>query len=322
MNQACQVSGWQDRELRDRLEYSFERDELERRLDLDGCIDAHVHIGPEMVARRTDAVELARQYRDEGIRAMLIKPFEFESMQRAYFAERMVPGIKVLGGFTLGTGTGGLNPAAVHKALRWGAKCIWLPIFDTYFMNSKEVYERTPKYFNWIRKGGATTEIPNLVKVHKNGKLLPEMQEIMHMIAEAGAILGTSHVSPEESLMLVEEAQKMNLKIVVTHANSPCLGITESQVKEMAKKGAFIEFNFCYQIGWLNMHASTCEELANMIRAAGPEQSIMITDAGQVMTPPPAEHLRMFIRTMLLEGISKSDIDKMTKYNPARLLGI
>jgi hypothetical protein len=317
-----QSEAWRDAQFRGHVEREFEREELEGRLCLQGRIDSHIHIAPEITARRTDAVELAKECRDQGMRAIVIKPFEFESVTRAYFAEKMAPGIKVLGGLTLGSGTGGLNPAAVEKGLQFGAKGIWLPIFDTVHMQTEAMAEKNPKYFGWVMEGNLKPQFRkrHLVTVQKEGKLLPEMKEIMHMVAEAGAFLGTSHISPEESLLIVNEAQKIGLRISATHVNSPCIEATEAQVKEMAKKGAFVEFCFVYTLAYWG--SQTTEYIADLIRAAGPEHSILVSDGGQTTTPTPPEQFKLFIRAMKLEGFSDRDIDLMTKDNPAKLLGL
>jgi predicted metal-dependent phosphotriesterase family hydrolase len=48
----------------------------------------------------------------------------------------------------------------------------------------------------------------------------------------------------------------------------------------------------------------------------------MATDFGQWRNPHPIEGMRHFIHLMMQMGITESEIDIMTKENPARLLGL
>ena len=56
---------------------------------------------------------------------------------------------------------------------------------------------------------GNVTEDPSLkrpfVSVSKNGELLPEVKDVIAVIAEHQLVLETGHSSPEESLLLLAE---------------------------------------------------------------------------------------------------------------------
>jgi hypothetical protein len=64
------------------------------------------------------------------------------------------------------------------------------------------------------------------------------------------------------------------------------------------------------------------KELADRIMAVGAEHVVMATDYGQVDSPPAAEGMRWYIEQMLDCGISPQDVERMTKVNPSRLLGL
>ena len=88
----------------------------------------------------------------------------------------------------------------------------------------------------------------------------------------------------------------------------------------MAELGGFIEHVF---IGCMPMHQRTNpRELADAIRAVGPERCIMSSDAGEAWNPPAPEVLRMFIASMLALGIHADDVHHMTHVTPALALGI
>jgi len=63
-------------------------------------------------------------------------------------------------------------------------------------------------------------------------------------------------------------------------------------------------------------------DVASTIRKVGPEFVILSTDLGQVGLPPPAEGLATYISQLRAQGITQRELDRMTKENPARLLGL
>ena len=56
------------------------------------------------------------------------------------------------------------------------------------------------------------------VEVVRDGKVVPEMNDVFQLVKDYDAVLGTAHVSPEECFVVVEAARKAGVKkIVVTH---------------------------------------------------------------------------------------------------------
>jgi hypothetical protein len=62
--------------------------------------------------------------------------------------------------------------------------------------------------------------------------------------------------------------------------------------------------------------------MVNLIRAVGAKQCIIGTDLGQLFNPPPVEGMRMFLWTLLKNGITEDEINLMAKINPGKLLGL
>ena len=54
----------------------------------------------------------------------------------------------------------------------------------------------------------------------------------------------------------------------------------------------------------------------------GPETTVLATDFGQVNNPDPVDGLRYYIAGMMDLGIGQADVDRMTRINPAWLLGL
>ncbi len=278
---------------------------------LDGVIDLHVHSAPDSGPRSIDALQIARIARDAGMKAILLKNHYAPTAGLAFVVERAVPGIRVFGGVAL-NGSMGVNAAAVaHMAATTGGhgKVVWMPTFDS------EHYHRVDR------------PNPNFVPVSRRGKLLPEVLEVLDRIAEHGLVLATGHSSPEESLMLIREARKRGIdKILVTHPLPPPVSMPLELQKEAAGLGALLEYPVGTALAVYPSWKVSADEKFNAyveaMRAVGPENVVLSSDLGQPMNPIHTDGLAGFIGKLLGAGFMQADIDKMTKSNPARLLGL
>jgi hypothetical protein len=159
------------------------------------------------------------------------------------------------------------------------------------------------------------------VSVARQGTLLPEAIAVISVIAKYGLVLATGHVSPQEGLMLLREGTRQGVQhMVVTHAmNEPVL-MDVAQMQEAAKLGAFIEF-----VGGSLASAdaaSRIERFADAIHKIGPEFCILSSDLGQKGNALPPDGFGAFLVALRAKGLTERDIDRMSKQNPARLLGL
>jgi len=273
---------------------------------LDGVVDIHAHCDPDSLARSIDAIDLARLARDRGMRALVLKNHYEPTESLAFLARKEVPGIEIFGGIALNRTVGGINRAAVEHMTQvkggWG-RVVWMPTFDA---------ENQVKY---------SKESRPFVSVSKNGALLPEVREVVSLIAKHNLTLATGHSSPVEDLMLIREAQRAGVRsIVVTHAMLPPVGMNIDQMRHAAQMGAYIEFVYNALIG--PNKAFNVPEYAQAIRAVGPEHCILSSDLGQAGNPLHPDGLLAFFAALRGEGFSVSEIERMAKVNPARLLGL
>lgn len=273
---------------------------------LKGTIDIHVHGYPDSRPRALDGVEAARNARDRGMRAIVLKNhYEFTS-GLAYIVRKQVPGIEVFGGVDLNLPVGGINPAAVEYMAQtsggWG-RIVWMPTFDAE---------------NAVR---AAKESRPSVSVARNGELLAPVKEVIGLIAKHGLILATGHSSAEEGLMLLREARRQGVKqMVVTHAMNPPISMSVAQMQEAAKLGAMIEF-----VGGslATPDASArMDRFADAIKKVGPEFCILASDLGQQGNALPTDGYAAFLAAMRARGLTEPQVDRMSKDNPARLLGL
>jgi hypothetical protein len=287
---------------------------------LKGALDLHVHAGPDPFPRLLDAVEAAEAAKAAGLRGIVLKHHHIPTVDRAYFAGRAVPGVEVYGGVTLNYAVGGLNPFAVDAALKMGARVIWMPTVDA--RNHMKYFGELGRYGPRLTYGRPRFyEEAEGISIIEGGELSPRLISILDSIAEADAALATSHLSAEESKMLVEEALRRGVKrIVVTHVDFSTANLSIEDQVWMAERGALLELCYsCISPAW---HCSTIDRSVEAIRRVGAENYVLSSDLGQVHNPPPPEGLRIYIRLLLEHGVRAEDIRVMVKENPERLLGI
>ena len=63
-------------------------------------------------------------------------------------------------------------------------------------------------------------------------------------------------------------------------------------------------------------------EIANYIKAVGPEHCMMSSDFGAAITLPSVEGMKLFVLAMLANGITEDEIEIMIKKNPYKFLDI
>jgi hypothetical protein len=160
--------------------------------------------------------------------AILIKSHQNSTVERAFLVSQIVPEIRVYGGLVLNETVGGLNPAAVRLAISLGAKQIWMP---------------TRSAANHCRHHGLSGGISVL---DPNGRLILEVEEILKEMAHSRCILGTGHLSPEESSVLIAHASSLGIqKLLVTHPEwAPTYYSVEAQ-KELSSQGNLF-FERCF----------------------------------------------------------------------------
>ncbi|MBP1719669.1 MAG: hypothetical protein H6Q43_3107, partial [Deltaproteobacteria bacterium] len=84
---------------------------------LKGAVDFHIHTGPDIYPRLVNDIEVARQAKKAGMRAVLIKSHATITADRAQMS-RFVTGFSVFGGVALNWHVGGLNKYAVECAAK------------------------------------------------------------------------------------------------------------------------------------------------------------------------------------------------------------
>ena len=282
---------------------------------LKGAIDFHIHTGPDIYPRLVNDIEVARQAKKAGMKAVLIKSHATITADRAQMAQ-FVTGFPVFGGVALNWHVGGLNKYAVECAAKMGAKQVWMP--TTHTANYLKYVDHVPMFAKAMPK-----DVKGITILNKAGAPVAEIAPILEVIAKNDMILATGHLSPSEGIALIREAKKAGVgKIVVTHPVASFVNYSADQMREALNAGAtYLEhvFNDCTPQVADPLPPSA---LGEAIKAIGPEYCIMSTDSGQVVNPPPVKVMTRYIQEMLEYGFSEKSIRMMTAKNPARILGL
>ncbi len=273
---------------------------------LSGAVDVHVHSHPDSVPRVMDGLEVAALARSKGMRGIVLKNHYESTAGLAFLARKAAPGLEVFGGIDLNLTVGGLNVSAIEQMTRvaggWG-RMVWMPTFDA---------ENQVRY---------SKESRPFVSVASEGALLPEATAVIAVVAKHGLTLATGHLSPEEGLMVLEEARRQGVqRMLVTHAMMAPVLMNVAQMKRATSLGAFIEFAGLSVAG--PDAAARLDRFASVIRELGPEFCVLSSDLGQRDNPPPPDGFATFLTAMRDRGFTEQEIARMARANPSQLLGL
>lgn len=282
-------------------------------MDISGAIDLHVHSAPDVYERSVDDVELVQEAEAAGMRGVLLKSHHTLTADRATLASKHV-GINVFGGVVLNHTVGGLNPVAVETAIAFGAKQIWMPTLHA--SHCLRVAE-AEMFRAEARKGREGIRV-----VDDDGAVRSAVMPILEQIRDADIALGTGHLAPEESLVLLRAAKDLGItRLLVTHPLMQFTRFDLDQMKAASELGALLEFDYlsCSP----NWHAAVPPSAtAQAIHAVGHVHCVLGTDGGQAFNPRPPKMLSEFGNALLREGVGENEIRFMMCTNPARLVGL
>lgn len=259
---------------------------------------------------------MARYCLERGMAGYVLKSHLWPTMDRAYHLRQQVPELLVVPGIALNLTTGGVAPGIVETALKQGAGVIWMPTWSSAHDLARNGFSRL------IR-----AELPGLIPegyagirlIDDDGKLKPEVRDVVRLAADADVVLSSGHISPEETLAIAREADRIGFrKFIFSHPDSHSVSASDEYVLEAARLGAFIEWTFN---GMLPIaQRITPAKVAEWIERLGPERCVLTTDTFGRASLPMAD-LFMYYMTLLSDaGVSDENLALMTKTTPAALL--
>jgi hypothetical protein len=287
---------------------------------LQGAIDFHIHSGPDTHPRYASCLEIARQSREAGMRAIVLKDQMTQSIHKAYFVNKYVGGIQAFGGITLNRMVGGYDIRTVEFACRLGAKVIWFATHDSgYTIESAKKGHYDAIYVKAYSFGYPVEPLGVLNK--EKTDLLPEVKRIIDTIVRNKVVLQTAHIDPGEALAVARYCKQIGYnKLVVTHVNSFLDEYTDDIIAELIRHGAMIELSYSDMVP---RHARQDPHVcARLVDKFGPKYCILESDLGTWENVSPTEGLRCFCHYLVYCGVPAEYINIMVKENPARLLDL
>lgn len=286
---------------------------------LKGAVDPHVHSGPSMAPRAIDHLELARMYSDAGFAAMVSKDHDYSGVMCARMIEDHHPELttRVFSGIVLNNVVGGINPYAVEHTGACGGKIVWLPTLAA------------ENHLEWEKSSGwqhpATTQKmrqATAVPLFDDGKLRPEVFDLLDVMAATGMALASGHIHVSETKIVFEEARKRGVeRLIFTHPED-IVGANWDDTKEIADMGAYVEHSLAFFLEGSKFRTRTNEDLKAFIDLVGAEKTILCSDLGQVGTFDPLKGFQLGVVTCLSLGYSDDQIHAMVATNAADVIGL
>ena len=238
------------------------------KVSMKGVCDMHVHTNPDLRLRAYDDFELADAAIRVGARAIVIKTHLGFTVNRAYLTNQYVKrvygentGFTMYGGVVMNKVIGGINPEAVEKGLKLGAKEIWLPT------------QSAKRHLEKMGKNPADG-----IELVRDGKVVPELLDVFKLVKDHDAVLGTAHVSPEEAFVVVEAARNAGVKkIVITHPEWWVVDMSmDDQVRLVKDYDVILERCYAQNMGG-GAYKSNLPDNLEIIKAVGYEHEMVHT---------------------------------------------
>jgi len=279
--------------------------------------DLHVHVAPDVISRRIDDFTLAGRFLDEGMAGFVLKSHYTPTTERAAVVRKVVPGADVLGAITLNGSVGGMNPTAVEIAARSGARVVWFPTVDAINQRKSRATDppgALPPPWAVLQDELAAqgVETPPVFVLDPGGEVLPEVLDVLSLIARHDLVLATGHLSRAEILAVVEAASDAGVRrIIITHPEFTSQRLPVSEQAELAERGALLErcFTTPYtgKVSW--------ETMLENIRAVGPRHSFLSSDLGAPADPPVEDGVALMADYLLKAGFSEDEVLTMAVDN-------
>lgn len=282
-------------------------------------IDIHVHCTPDTFARRYDIFTLGNELKNHNGHA-IIKSHLISTTPIAQMARKM--GYPISGSITLNQYTGGIKRSVVEAAYASNGNdnspmMIWFPTITEPNPNSRtkqkkfhKVLEDCPQSFE---------------RVSNNGRLKQETLEIIRFASYYNIPMATGHASKEEVYMLIEETEKHNCKLMITHPFYKCTLFSVPELVDiiLSSNNVYIELAILMQkIGYDNF-----SDIINLLQKVETRKICLSSDFGQQGNSSIIQGYQSYI-TQLMEEASRTNfvlennmLEDLCYNNAKRFLG-
>lgn len=306
---------------------------------LDDAVDLYVHAAPDLMPRRGDDVALAAELSGTPLRAAVHRHHFAATADRAALAAG-VTGFSLYGSILLNSAVGGINPAAVEIALRYGAVLVSLPTTSAMYMQTRD---------SWARgiegRFGLTSSAMPLTVWSAPGVLHDDVLAVVDLVADAGVILALGYVGPDECLAVASEASRRGVTKMVLTNPMVAMGLTDEQSLEILRiPGTYLEMTaFALAPAHVGGRSDMDDVMrmagqgeadtrahddaiparqAELMRRVGPGRCVLSSDGGHLGEGSPADELAGACEVLANNGFSEEELRTMVRGNPTRLLGL
>jgi hypothetical protein len=227
------------------------------------------------------------------------------------------------GSIVLNHAIGGLNATAVEVAARQGARIVWLPTVSALGEVAKvegSTNGNVPVWVRFERELRAAGATPRPVAVlDDEGAPLPELLDVLKVVARRRLVLATGHLSRTEVFAVVDAATAAGVEtVVVTNPEFPSHKLSPDEQVTLAERGALFQraltTPYTGKCSWAEIFAAT--------RAVAARHTVWGSDLGQVFNPPVEDGLAILADRFLDAGFSEEDVQTMAVENTRRLAGV
>jgi Family of unknown function (DUF6282) len=279
-----------------------------------GAVDLYNHANPDLLPRHNDDFGLAREAAAAGV-AAVVHRHHYCSTAESTAVVRAATGFPLFGAIELSDSVG-MNPYAVDLALRFGAVWVSVPTLSAAAFRPG-LKARRSAYTDALLFGAGEQ-----VVLDEHGAVLPEVADVVKLVAEAGVVLGLGYVGFDEAIAVARAAAELGHERMVT--TNPWPRFTEDQVDElMAIPGVYAEVT-AYMLhpegpGAANSTAGV-ERGLSLLRHVGVERGVLSSDGGMVDAPGPTTILAWALETFSAGGLSYDELHTLTHVNPRTLI--
>ncbi|MFC1816260.1 DUF6282 family protein [Thermodesulfobacteriota bacterium] len=286
---------------------------MDGQYSLKGMYDLHVHASPSVVKRKFSAPEALKLAGDEDMGGFMLLDHMYNTAPIAHVLNESGHKTRVFGSILLNESVGGPDPMVVESAILLGTKQIQLPTYSS--RNHKEKYGDDQSIFPYQKKATGYYLLDN------DGRLIPELEDILMVMKDSDSFLGTGHLSMKEIQAVVARAKELQIPVMVTSVSTDIIDLPIEIQKLLSDEHIFMEHD--YAVLTDIVHKKTpIENVVEQIRSVGADHCILATDSGQQVNPDLVVCFKNFIEKLMSCGITENEVELMTIKNPKILLNI
>jgi hypothetical protein len=196
----------------------------------------------------------------------------------------------------------------VRRVIAIGGRVVWLPVLES----AQHLEQARGLSREEARRQGTY--------VLANGRLIPEVVELIRIVADHDVALSLGHLGPEEMTAVAEEIDKVGYKKgFVDHPFDPPLQLSEQDLYDLVRAGLTLNWTMFEMSQWCGIDPRA---MVHVTRKVGADRVTFSSDAFFAAAPDSVEGMRLIVETFRMFGFSADEMRKMQALNACRLLGI